>query len=152
MTNKLRFLAVVGLLTVGWATLSAQSVLNSTTLAAAVADGLATAVSLTATTGVTNQGTGSGEVFLLVDKELMQVRTVDTTAKIAQVIRGANSTRAVPHVNGATVWVVPPPALVGSIPSGQCTRSSLLYVPVVVGGNVGLGSDTGSLFDCLGVT
>ncbi len=83
------------------------------------------------------------------------MRTVNTTSKVVQITRGAAGTRPAPHVSGATVWFIPSAAAMQNyIPSGQCTRANLLYVPVIVTGIVGSPqtSDAGGLWDCLGVT
>jgi hypothetical protein len=128
----------------------AQTVLNSTTLAAAITTADQRTVSLTSATGVTAPGNGSTLVYLLVDRELMQVTGITST--VATVVRGASATRATTHISGAALWVAPPQAIYAQIPSGQCTRTNLLYVPYVVGGAPGLGAETGMLFDCLGVT
>ena len=46
----------------------------------------------------------------------------------------------------------PPSAIYPYVPAGQCTRTTLAYVPFITGGGPGLGTEVGSLFDCLGVT
>lgn len=127
---------------------SAQTALSSTTTTAAVGltDQL---VQLTSATGVTAPGTGATFVYLLLDKELMGVRAIN--GLIASVSRGQNGTRATTHISGITVFVVPPTGVLNYVPSGQCTRTNLISVPVVVGGS-DEGSFNGSMYDCLGVT
>ncbi len=150
---RIRFLLPL-LLILGLAvSASAQTTLTSTTLASAMSTTNGTIANLASTTGVTSAGTGATLIYLLVDREMMAVRnaTVPATSGPVQVIRGQSGTRAASHISGATVWVLPPAAIQPYIPSGQCTRTSLPYVPVVVIG-AGLSSDTGSLWDCLGVT
>jgi hypothetical protein len=147
-----RVVVALAVLLGGTAPLYAQTVLNTTTTTAAISTNSQQAVALTATTGVTAAGNGANLVYLLIDRELMRVSAIDTVAKVATVVRGDASSRAVPHVSGATVWVVPGAALYSAIPSGQCTRTNLAYVPYVVGASPGLGAEAGTLWDCLGVT
>lgn len=144
---KRSFIAVAVLLTA--AASFAQTALTTTTLAAAVAvtDQF---VQVASATNITNPGTGATLVYLLVDKEFMQVRT-GVSGTVVPVVRGAFSTRAASHVSGAAVTVVPPAAAVQFIPSGQCQRTTLSYVPQVIRPESGLNTDTGSMYDCLGV-
>lgn len=152
--NTYRRIARAGLLVLALLVLStptwAQTVLSSTTLAAAVTDSSGRQISLTSATGVTAPGSGSTQVRLLIDRELMTVTGLNGT--IAFVQRGADGTRAVPHINGVPVWIAPPQAVSSYIPSGQCTRSTLQYVPYIVGAGPGLGNEVGNIYDCLGVT
>lgn len=139
---------VLGLLLTA-APLWAQTALTTTTLGALVADSSSQTVTVASATGITAPGTGATFVYLLVDKELMAVRTV--TGTNIGVSRGQNGTRSTPHVNASPVTVVPPPAIVNYVPSGQCVRANLLFVPVVVGGG-NEQSWNGTTFDCLGAT
>lgn len=132
------------------APLSAQTVLTSTTLSAAMTDTAGRTMNVTSATGFAAPGTGAALVYALIDREIVAIRTVTST--LIGVSRGQQSTRATTHQSGATVWVIPPGALYSNIPSGQCTRTTLPYVPYVVGGGPGLGAEIGTLWDCLGVT
>jgi hypothetical protein len=127
----------------------AQTALTATTLAAAVTDTGGQNVSVTSATGITAPGTGGTFVLLLVDKELMGVRAINSTNISVQ--RGQNGTRAATHTILAPVTVVPPQAVFNYVPSGQCTRTTLLYVPMVVGGQIDQ-SLNGTTLDCLGLT
>ena len=149
MKRNLAFL-ILALLTA--VPLSAQTVLSATTTSAAIADSAVQQMTVTSTTGFTAPGTGSAAVLAVIDREIVAVRTVNTTTKIIGIARGQNGTRATPHVSGATVTVGPPRAFYSYVPSGQCTRTNLEYVPWVVGGGAGLGIEVGTLWDCLGVT
>jgi hypothetical protein len=129
----------------------AQTTLSSTTLAAALGDTSSTNITLTATTGFTATTTAQ-QTYVLIDREILTLRTVNTTTKVAAVSRGQQASRAASHISGATVWFAPQGAFFTYIPSGQCTRTTLAYVPTIVGGLIGLaGSDVGGLWDCLGV-
>lgn len=152
MINHLRksvwSVALVAALALLASSASAQTALTTTTTAAAVANGDLN-VTVTSATGITAPGTGATFVYLLIDREILTVRTVSGTT--IGVTRGTNGTRATAHINGAAITVVPPLALINYVPSGQCQRTNLLYVPVVVGGSVAQGFN-GSTFDCLGLT
>jgi len=141
--------AAVALVLAFAATVSAQTALTTTTTSAIVADGGTTSVQVASATGITAPGTGATFVYLLVDRELMGVRTVNGTT--IGVSRGQNGTRATPHINGAAVTVAPAIAIVNYVPSGQCTRTTLTYVPVIVGGTNSQ-PHNGDTYDCLGVT
>src|SRR5581483_3600838 len=124
-----------------WAvTLGAQTALSSTTISAAMGQA-DTQVAIASTTGFT-AATTSAAGYALVDRELMRVLTVNTSSKVITLVRGQLSTRAAPHISGATITFVPSAALVGYIPSGQCTRTNLQYVPLITSDANGLaGSD-----------
>lgn len=149
-TMKLKTIGLAALFVIGLCSMaSAQTVLASTTLAAAL-DGSQRNVALTSATGVTAPGNGNTQVVLLVDRELMKVLSI--TGTTAYVQRGTDGTRAASHINAAPVWVAPPSAIASFMPSGQCVRANLLYVPYIVGAGPGLGQEVGTIFDCLGVT
>lgn len=130
--------------------LFAQTALSTTTFSAAVDNAQQTVVVASAT-GITAAGSGAGFVYLLADREIFAVRTLPGASTTVTVMRGQNGTRATSHISGATVTVVPPLALINYVPSGQCTRSTLPYVPMVVGGSVAQPFN-GTTYDCLGVT
>lgn len=130
---------------------SAQTALTTTTTSAVITNPSDQVVSVTSATGITAPGTGTAFVYLLIDKELMGVRAINTTSLVASVSRGQNGTRATSHITGAAITVVPPPAIVNYMPSGQCVRTNLAYVPVIVGGNVDQAMN-GTALDCLGTT
>lgn len=130
--------------------LMAQSVLSSTTLSAAMSDTSSRLMTVASATGFAAPSTGAALVYAIIDREVVSVRTVNGT--IIGISRGQLSTRAATHISGAIVWVGPPNAFYSNIPSGQCTRTALTYVPYIVAGGPGNGSEVGSLWDCLGVT
>lgn len=138
---------IVGLFILTGSSAFAQTALTTTTLGAAITDPAAINVIVASATGITAPGTGANLVFLLVDREIMPVRSVTGTTI------GVNRTgRATTHINGAPVTIVPPLAIVANIPTGQCTRTNLLYVPMVANGGAVPSDGTGWTFDCLGVT
>lgn len=104
--------------------------------------------STTITAGI--QGNQSGTV-LLVDQELMQVYSVNTTTTQVCVNRGYQGTKQKGHLNGATVFYSQfstgsTPGITGfgqSDPSGWCNTSLLAFQPIY--------STQGSwLFNCFG--
>jgi hypothetical protein len=133
--------------------LFAQTALTTTTLGAAI-DNVQQSLTVASATGITAQGTGATFQYLLVDREILSVRGLPGGSTTVTVTRGQNGTRATAHISGASVTVIPAlnnPQFVNYVPSGQCTRSQLTYVPLVVGGSVVQGAN-GSTYDCLGVT
>ena len=111
-----------------------------------------TQVQVSSTTGFTPLPSTSVTMFALIDREIARVLSVNTTNRIVQLSRGQLSTRATPHVSGAVFTYLPAQASVGYVPSGQCLRTSLQYVPMVTFPSQGLsGSDVGLVLDCLGV-
>lgn len=129
----------------------AQSVVTSTTLSAAISGTTDQQMTITSTTGW-NATSSAAQYFALVDREIVGVRTVNTTSKVIGITRGQLGSRAVPHISGATVWTAVAAAFSTYPPSGQCTRTSLSYVPWIVAGGPNIVSEIGTLFDCLGVT
>lgn len=120
-----------------------QTTVTSTTLSANIAANLNQFTVAAATGIVAPTATTPGSV-LLVDKEAMRVTGLSGTRVSA--VRGTNGTVAVAHRSGAVVWLGAPGVFrEGPDPAGQCTRTTLAYVPVI---NV----STGNTFDCLGVT
>jgi len=152
MTKTL--LRTIGALLIGAlsfvSTASAQTVLSSTTLTANIADDSVRVMAVTSATGFTAPGSGATQVLALIDREIVGVRTV--ASLVIGIQRGMNGTRASSHVSGSIVWVGAPRAFVASIPSGQCVRTLLATVPLIVGGAPGLGAEVGTTWDCLGLT
>lgn len=131
----------------------AQTALTTTTLGAAI-DSVQQSLTVASATGITAQGTGATFQYFLIDREILSVRGLPGASTTVTVTRGQNGTRATSHISGASVTVVPAinnPQFVNYVPSGQCTRSALTYVPLVVGGSVVQGAN-GSTYDCLGTT
>ena len=134
MTNIKRFLmaGVAGLTLHGVA--FAQTAVDTTTLAAAVADSANQQVSLASVTAV-----AVGEI-LYVDGEAMLARAINSP--YVTVSRGVQGTRAVPHNTGATVYVAPVAAVkTARPPRGACTRAAETYLPIIV-------ANQGEIWDC----
>ena len=147
--NLLRSLAaLVAVFVLSAAPLFAQTALTTTTLGALL-DNASANITVAAATGITAPGTGATFVYLLIDRELIGVRTIN--GLVVGGTRGANGTRATAHINGATVTVAPALAVINYLPSGACVRVNLQYVPQIVGGTNAQGVN-GTTFDCLGVT
>lgn len=120
----------------GWG----QTALTQTTLSAAVNGGsiysggsssVDTTIPLTSTTGVTAAVNNVPQTFLYVDAELMAVVTVNTTTKIATVIRGVEGTFAAGHASLAMVLAGPNGAFQKVDPQGACTAAATAFTPWV---------------------
>lgn len=118
----------------------AQTAQTSTTLSAAITSTSATTISLTSVSGIScpvNQS--CSQIF--VDRELMQVISVNTAANTVQVVRGAEGTRAFYHLAGSTVYYGPGNNFSANYEWGACSPTSELYLPHI-------DYVTGDIFDC----
>jgi hypothetical protein len=134
----------------GLAVSQAQSAIPTTTLSQALGGGrtsdngsaqkcfvLASLGSGSSTITAGIQGNQSG-TYLLVDKELMQVYSVNTSTNQVCVNRGVGGTQQRGHLNGATVFYSQfstgsTPGATGFIqndPTGWCTTALLAYNPI----------------------
>lgn len=147
--KRLIALTIGLLLLLGASPTQAQTVLSSTTLSSAITSTSQGSMAVTSATGFTAPGTGATLVYALIDREVVQVRTVNGTA--IGIVRGMLSTQASTHISGATVWVGPPTAYGDDIPSGQCQRTLLPSVPYLAAGR-GQELSAGTIWDCVGVT
>lgn len=154
--TKLLLAAVIslGLSDVGLA----QTTPTRTTLGAALSGGNGNNVVTLASNSGIAASTASAQTFIMVDRELMQVRLVSGTT-FATVNRAAGQ-NAVPHASGAPVWYGTGGtfnvnsgtsygvfiAAATSQPSGACTRSNQQYLPLF-SPSAGPG---GYSYDCLG--
>lgn len=129
----------------------AQTTTTTTTITEAMTDTSGTSVVVASATGIT-ASTVNAQRFVLVDQELMQVRTVSGTT--LTVIRGVGGTTATEHSDNANLVYGPAgtfaPAtgaargvfLSGGFPRGACTAGESEYLPVF--------HVSGKQFDCLG--
>lgn len=128
-----------------------QTALTQTTLSSAVSGAsvyygngttsIDTQVALASVTGVTaaaNATNGQFTTYLLIDRELMGVNTVNTTTKIVGVSRGIGGTSAQDHVINTMVLISPAGGLVSQgggfqtvDPQGNCTVAATLFTPWV---------------------
>ncbi len=131
-----------------------QTALTTTTLTANVTN-RQIAIPVTATTGMAvpaNAGVAQGGIgspasytssLLYVDHELMQIAAINGLN--VTVSRGFGGTKFAAHVSSSVIYVLPRVATFAYEPTGQCQRTLLTYVPVIV-------PSTGHKFDCLGLT
>lgn len=119
---------------------NAQTTLTNTTLSAAItgaADQTATLASVTSMSATTS----GAQAYLLIDREVVGIRAINTTTKVVAITRGLMGTRATGHASGATVYFVDPTlatmVLSPNDRSGACSTSGNsdfsqngLYVPV----------------------
>lgn len=144
---------------------SAQTILLTTTLSAAVPNTVSSAlttgnqsvITVASATGISaptpNTGniaglaTSNAQTFLYIDGELMQVTGVSGTN--ITVVRGVGPTSASSHASSALVFVIPSGYNGGgngratAIPKGSCTRTSEIYLPHI-------DFTSGVISDCLG--
>lgn len=82
----------------------AQTTITKTTLSAAVSDTRTTLVTVASASGIT-ASTSSAQRFILVDRELMQVRAISSTT--LTVVRGYGGSTATKHASGSLVTFGP---------------------------------------------
>lgn len=132
-------LLLIGVLLLGLAApSSAQIVLNSTTLAAAMT-ATATTLTLTSASAFANATVGAPAVgnLLFVELEAMTITAINGTS--VSVIRGQSGTKAAGHLSGAVVFTGPGSAFRQSDPLMMaCTPTTMGVRPWinVINGNV----------------
>ena len=149
MKNSKRFLSVALLAIVGLSLpnlLSAQTILTTTTLSAAITTTAQTNLTVTSATGITANST----VLYIADTnsagEAVFVNSVSGTN--IGVTRGYQTLgKARTHSSGAVVFIGPPYAFGYVQPSGSCTRANILYLPDIA---FGLEGTATTINDCLG--
>lgn len=137
---KKLILLILAVLLVG-GTAQAQTIVGSTTTAAAIALG-DTQIQLTsATGGTTNAGTFTltvGYEYVIVDAGGMESGTITAfSGTTITVKRGINNTRAQAHATTARIFIGPSGAFYqgppgtgsATYPGAACTRSTLQYMP-----------------------
>lgn len=133
--------------------LMAQTATTRTTLAAALTDAIVGSnaiIQVASASGMSATSPANGRTLIMVDGELMQVRTISGTN--VTVIRGVGGTPS-GHLSGAVVWY----GLTGNWnnqtgnstgvflatdPIGRCTRTNNLFLPII-------NASTGNIFDCI---
>lgn len=102
---------------------SAQNLtLTGTTLVSAI-DNKQTSFALTAVTNITGYNTNNN-TDLYIDRELMQVISVNTTAKTVVVLRGVSGTQSAAHAASAIVVAGAPAAFLNYDPEGVCSTNA----------------------------
>lgn len=136
----------------GMQMISAQAIMPTTTLSAAITTQSTTLVSLTSVTGVV----GTSTVLFIADGngEAMFVNSVNITAKTVSVTRGyQNIGSAHPHNSGALVFVASgnnmPYAIKAVAPTGSCVRTAQVILPVISVTAPAQGGQT-LISDCVG--
>lgn len=154
LTKAVLTLALIcGLAVIG----QAQGTLTYTTLTSAVTGGGGTpgsgqgtqpfqsVVTLASVTNINGFGSGVAgpqgfnpfgaiqyNTYLLIDRELMAVQTVNASTKQATVLRGWQGTSINPHNSGAIVIAGLPTQFAPIAPAGACTAAGTLVSPVIV--------------------
>lgn len=124
---------------------AAQSILVNTSLSSAVSDSNVQNIVVASATGINAPSSSdyTQATYLYVDRELMDVRAVNSTT--IKVVRGAGGTFAAPHASSALVFVIPAylSTYFAAIPQGSCTRSNELSLPRIQ-------PQSGIVSDCVG--
>lgn len=118
----------------------AQTTLTNSTLAAAISNASDQVATLAAVTSMSATTSGA-QTYLVIDREVVGLRAINTTTKAVTITRGLMGTRATGHASGATVYYVDPNVsnvvLSANDRSGACTTSGSAdisqngaYVPV----------------------
>jgi hypothetical protein len=151
---KIAFLALV--MTFGATSAFAQSAPTRTTLSSAISTPQQTQIVVASATGIAASSSTSPAMFLMVDHELLAVRSISGTT--ATVVRGQGGSVATQHKSGETVIVGAgatwSPNSTGSgssgvflgtnaQPRGACTRANQQYLPLINLGNA-------TTYNCLG--
>ena len=143
-TLQLLFASMILLAACG--TAEAQLILTNTTLSAAVTSSQRN-IPLTSTTGVLAPSYSNGQAATF-DAEEVSVSNVTTTGgPQITVVRGVGGTAARSHASGALVFVIPAyiaAQFSSQQPTGSCTRSSVLALPVIT-----VQANGATLSDCL---
>jgi hypothetical protein len=118
----------------------AQTVLTPTTLSSAIGDNKIQVMVVSSATGFVANTT-----VAYIDKELVAVKSVSGTT--IGIIRGQGGTSSAAHPSGAQVFVGTPNQFFSKpnqlVPSGSCTRTAELVVPMINVAN-------GVISDCVG--
>lgn len=113
------FAAVLALVLLPSLAFGQQFTLTQTTASAKI-DYNTTSFSLASVTGITGFSTGN-TIDLYIDRELMQVVSVNTAAKSVSVLRGMSGTQAAAHASGVMVLSGNPNAFIAYDPEGVCS-------------------------------
>ena len=126
-------------------TFAQQNTFTATTLSQAVVSNQRN-IPLASVTGISGQGSVPGNATdIYVDRELMQVVSVNTVNNTVTVIRGASGTQASAHNSGAAVLAGQPSWFQNYDPEGSCTRASTVVQPWI-------NQRTGDEWTCSSVT
>lgn len=133
--NKIKNSLILALLALSFSSVAkAQDTWNATTLSAAVTAGQ-NEITVASASGI------SAGYVAYVDREAMRVNSISGTT--LRVTRGAEGTRAMPHLSGAAI-LVDDPAYFGEFDvAGACTAAGEKVLPRI---NI----NNGKLFDCTG--
>ena len=160
MKNIMKIVALVVLLALPMTPVFGQTTTTQTILSTAITSTSSNALTV-ASASTWTASSGAAQYFMYVDREMMQVLTVNTTTGAVTVRRGANGTVATRHNLNAVVFfgqagsrwdaatgnVTGPGPFITQpadrpVPVGPCTAASNSYLPVI---NV----TTGDLSNCI---
>lgn len=127
-----------------------QFTLTQTSLSAKITN-TATTIPLASLTNITGFNTGN-TTDLYIDRELMQVVSVNTTAKTAAVLRGVSGTQAAAHAASNMVLAGNPNAFINFDPSGTCSLTAPQGPTEAVPAQPTINTRTGAQWLCSTVT
>ena len=139
MNIKSKLLSLCAVLALAVSSAPGQTVTTVTTTSSAVS-ATDQVVNLTSATGVTAAGSlGNFTTLLFIDKELMGVLSITSTAATVQ--RGLAGS-VVAHVSGSKVWAGAPNFFANQDPTGACTSAQQVNLPRP-------STATGNVFSCV---
>jgi hypothetical protein len=152
MKTLLKYLASSALLILLFAapSFAQQYTLTQTTLSADLPPNV-TSFGLASVTNVTGVVT-SNNTDLYIDRELMQVVSVNTTAKTVTVLRGVSGTQAAEHRSGQMVLSGAPAAFINYDPEGGCSTTAPKSPPENVPAQPTINTRTGNQWLCSSLT
>ncbi len=101
---------------------------TTTSVAVALGDSVVQVASATGITAPSNGAAANATTIFLIDKEEMRVTAVN--GKVITVQRGSDGSPRTSHANGATVYLGPPNYFSNYDPSGSCTSSLQVNLPL----------------------
>ncbi len=152
MKTLLKYLASSALLILLFAapSFAQQYTLTQTTLSADLPPNV-TSFGLASVTNVTGVVT-SNNTDLYIDRELMQVVSVNATAKTVTVLRGVSGTQAAEHRSGQMVLAGAPAAFQNFDPEGGCSTTAPKSPPEAVPAQPTINTRTSAMWLCSSVT
>jgi hypothetical protein len=146
---KLAFLALA-LCLVPMLAEAQQYTLTQTSLSAQLSYGT-TCFTVASTSGITVQ-TNTNATDVYIDRELIQVTSVNSTTGQVCGLRGVSGTQAATHASGAMVLAGAPAAFLNYDPSGVCSTSAPKSPPEAVPAQPTINTRTGAQAFCSSVT
>lgn len=161
MKNKLKVLAILSVIVAlcGMPTPAAAQTTTYQTVLSAALTASATNMTVASTTNMQATGAASGPGgqmqtwYAWVDGELVDIRSINTTTNVVQIVRGKSPTRGTAHATASVVFFGPTGNTVRTggtspftnqdlTPGSTCTATQFTFLPI-------LAVNSGNLFNCL---